>query len=139
MSLGKQSRAQVNAVRQRVFSRDLNTCIVWGTEWFLAYPCAGALTIQHSVTRGMGGSAKYDGIDFLRTMCAHHNTLETANALFKDVCLENGWSVPRWLADTEGIRVIPVRYQDGWHLLQDGERVPISEDTAQQIWEDLGF
>jgi hypothetical protein len=139
MGIGKTSRKQVDAVREQVFDRDGNRCVVDGSEWSIAYPCAGILTIQHAVTRGMGGSAKYDGIDFLRSMCVYHNTLETANADFKDACLANGWSVPRWLADTEGIHVIPVLYPDGWHLLQHGERLPIGDETAATIWSDLGF
>jgi hypothetical protein len=139
MPVGKQSRKQVNAVRDKVFARDNHTCIVAETVWSGVYPCGGQLTIQHAVARGMGGSARYDGIDYLRTMCLLHNGLDTSNAIFHDVCLKLGWTVPRWLADTEGIRVIPVFYQDGWHLLQNGERIRISDKTAGTIHADLGL
>jgi hypothetical protein len=139
MKIGKQSRKQVDAVRQEVFTRDNETCIVAGTVWEGVYPCGGSLTIQHSVARGMGGSAQYDGIDYLRAMCAVHNGLDTANAAFHNACIALGWTVPRWLADTEGIRVVPVFYRDGWHLLQNGERIRISDKTAGMIHADLGM
>ena len=134
MSIGRRSRKQVDAVREAVFERDGQRCVAYGFG-----ECAGVLTVQHSVARGMGGSAKYDGIDFLRAMCAHHNTLDTADAAFHERCVKRGWSVPRWLADSQGIQVIPVLYSDGWHLLQNGERIRISDDTARTIWDELGI
>ncbi len=139
MPVGKVSRKQVDAVRGQVFERDGHVCIVAGTVWERVYRCGGQLTVQHSVARGMGGSARYDGIDYLRTMCAVHNGLDTSDATFHSVCLGLGWTVPRWLADTEGIRTIPVSYVDGWHLLQNGERVWISETTATALQMDLGM
>lgn len=130
MPVGKTSKAQVAKIRQQVFERDDHRCIVSGSNWGLAVPCAGDLTIQHAVTRGMGGSALYDGADFLRAMCSIHNGLDTSSADFRAECLRKGWSVPRWLADTQGIKNIPVWYADGWFLLQDGLKISITETEA---------
>jgi hypothetical protein len=137
MSVGKKSKAQVNKVRSELFQRDNETCVVQGSEWAIAYPCFGDLTVQHGVGRGMGSSAKYDGIDFLRTMCAGHNGMETSHPFFAAACHRNGWSIERWVADRYGAKSIPVLYHDGWHLLQNGSRLPISEATANAIWDDL--
>lgn len=137
MRIGKQSRAQVNRVREQVFERDGYRCVVADSLTALEYPCAGELTIQHAVSRGMGGSALFDGIDYLRAMCSFHNGLDTSNALFRQTCLRNGWSIQRWMALSEGVKMIPVKYPDGWCLLQDGKRVPISDETAEAIQEDL--
>lgn len=139
MRIGKQSRTQVAKIREQVFERDNHQCVVSGSMSSLEWPCAGGLTIQHAVGRGMGGSAAVDGIDYLRAMCAYHNQLDTSSADFHRACLRNGWSVTRWMAQRKGILVIPVKYPDGWHLLQHGERIRISEKTAETIQEELGL
>ena len=138
-TIGQRSRANLAQVRERVYDRDGHTCIVAGSRWEWLYPCGGELSLQHSVPRGMGGSAKYDDVDFLRTMCVVHNVMETSNAQFAQACQRNGWSVRRGIADQFGIKVIPVWYADGWHLLQGGERIRISKNTAEAIWSDMGM
>lgn len=87
----------------------------------------------------MGGSAEFDGIDYLRAMCAGHNGMETHHPDFALACRRNGWSVNRDMAKQFGIKVIPVWYSDGWHLLQNGSRIRISEDTAESILSDMGM
>ena len=121
----------------QLFERDDFTCIVSGTEWAYKHPCFGGPTVQHAVARGMGSSAKYDSIDLLRTMCAGHNALETSNAEFQEACDQYGWSAPRWVADKFGPRAIPVLFPDGWHLLSNGSRIPISDSTAKAITQDV--
>lgn len=137
MSVGKRSKSQVNKVRAKVFDRDDHTCIVSGSEWAFSHPCFGGLTIQHSCARGMGSSAKYDGMAFLRTMCAGHNALEPANPDFQKACERNGWKVRRWVADNYGPNNIPVLYPDGWYLLSGETRHQISQRAAEAIWEEL--
>ena len=138
MKIGKRSKAQVNKVRKLVFERDRHLCVVHGSLWQRLEPCWGDLTVQHAVARGMGGSAKWDGIDYLRAMCSHHNTLDTASSEFRKACIRNGWSMPRWLAEQNyPAKLLPVRYSDGWHLLQDGERIRISDATAVRIMSDI--
>lgn len=137
MSLGKKSKKQVDAVRQLVFDRDKRRCIVTGSMWSRLIPCGGNLTIQHAVARGMGSSAKYDEPVFLRTMCAVHNQMETSNALFAQACKRMGWSVSRWVADQANIEKVPVWYEDGWHLLKENERFPISPKQADANRDDI--
>ena len=100
--------------------------------WAMIVPCGGSLTIQHAVARGMGSSAKYDEPKYLRAMCAVHNQAETANALFAQACLRMGWSARRWVADQSLMGDLPVWYQDGWFVLKDNERLPISQREAER-------
>lgn len=136
-SIGKQSKSAVNRVRDGIYIRDKNRCVVSGTPVGVNIPCAGELTIQHAVKRGMGGSAKYDLPVYLRAMCAHHNTLDANDARFNQFCIVNGWSVPRWVADRDMIAVVPVRYADGWHLLNEFERVRIPDRVAFSLIDNL--
>lgn len=129
-SIGKKSKNAVNRVREGIFIRDKNRCVIEGTPVGFNIPCVGELTIQHSVKRGMGGSAKYDLPVYLRAMCAHHNSLDASDASFNRLCVVNGWSVPRWVADQDMIASVPVRYGDGWHLLNEFERIRIPDRVA---------
>jgi hypothetical protein len=137
MSIGKSAKAQTNKARQLVYDRDQHRCIVFGDRWQSINPCAGGLTIQHAVARGMGSSAKYNDVDSLRTMCAFHNALDASSAKFHRWALRNGWSVHRWMADRYGWMVIPVHYVDGWFVLHGGERHPITSDVALEAVEQL--
>ena len=139
MTIGKRSKRQVEIARERIYERDSHRCIVFGQSASLVWPCNGGITIQHSVARGMGGSAQFDGPEYLRTMCSFHNTLDTANATFRAECLKNGWSIPRWLAISEGVRNVPVSYADGWFLLNGFDRVPLTDEQAENLREDLGI
>lgn len=131
-SIGSRSKSNVQKVRQLVYDRDNNRCVASG---FLAGAkgCQGRLTIQHSVARGMGGSAKYDAPVFLRAMCEYHNFLDSQDADFHDLCIDHGWSLPRWLVESTPTDLIPVRYIDGWHILVDTIRVKVSDDVADQL------
>lgn len=136
-SIGKQSKAAVNRVREDIYIRDKNRCVVSGTPVGVNIPCEGELTIQHAVKRGMGGSAKYDKPVYLRAMCYHHNLLDANDARFNQMCLVNGWSVPRWVADRDLIASVPVRYLDGWHLLNGLERIRIPDRVAFSLIDHL--
>lgn len=123
------SRSQVDANRRAVFERDSHRCVAAG-----AGPCGGPLTIQHAVARGMGGSAKFDGPEYLRTFCLDHNVRETSSADFSRLCERHGWRVPRlgYPDVDEVITRIPVRYPDGtwWLLDREGGRT----ETFQALW-----
>lgn len=135
-SIGRRSKNNISKVRQIVYDRDNNRCIASG---FLAGAkgCHGTLTIQHSVTRGMGGSALWDGPEYLRAMCAFHNTLETSDADFHDLCVENGWSIPRWLAESMPTDLIPVRYIDGWYILVGESRHSLPDELVEKLKKDI--
>lgn len=137
MSIGKRSRKQVNAHRESVFERDNHTCVVAGSIWSRPIPCSGGLTIQHRVTRGMGGSAKYDDPPFLLAMCAIHNALEPASAEFREFCERQGYSVPRWVVNRYAITRVPVKYAYEWYLLGGTERFVIPEPTALEMFDEI--
>lgn len=137
MSLGRRSRFNVAKARGIVFGRDDHECVVGGLFEGIRWPCAGGLTVQHRVGRGMGGSAKYDALPYLITMCAFHNGLETSDAVFHAACLKAGWSIPRWVADLHDIGQIPVRYADGWFLLSGSDRVRIPDSVATTVIDEI--
>lgn len=126
-------------VRATVFARDGEMCLAQADG-----PCAGILTLQHRIGRGMGGS-KLPGINRpanLIAMCAHHNELIEKDADFRAHCLRRGWSIPRNWAPAIVPANIPVRYQDGPHLIDDmGQRHPIPESLAAELWSlyDIGW
>jgi hypothetical protein len=137
MSIGKRSRRQVDAHREIVFERDNHTCVVSNSLWSKLIPCGGALTIQHRVTRGMGGSAKYDDPPYLLAMCAIHNALEPASVSFRDFCERQGYSVPRWVMNRHAINRVPVKYDSDWYLLSGTDRFKIPERTAVEMLDEI--
>lgn len=137
MGIGKKSKRQVDAIRQTVFDRD-DGCVVVGSSWGRLVACGGGMTVQHRVARGMGSSAKYDSAEFLLTMCAVHNQLETASAEFRSLCERNGWSMPRWVPARYAVHQVPARYPDGWYFLNStGQRVAISDRFAVALIDDI--
>lgn len=137
MAIGKQSRAAMERSRANVYSRDGGTCVVQGTIWATLTPCGGSMTLQHRVTRGMGGSAKWDSEPYLLAMCAIHNSLEPASAEFRNFCERNGYSVPRWVAEQFPISRIPVHYPDGWFLLDGVSKYEVPENVALTLIEEI--
>jgi hypothetical protein len=139
------STRQTNRYRETVFERDGEKCVVAGSRWGWQQPCGGALTIQHRVSRGTGGSASNEFPENYLTMCAVHNALDTSSADFRDFCLRSGYSVARWYVSPDIgvqesdhdrqdlIRSVPVRYSDGWHFLEGVNRVKVSDDDAVTI------
>jgi hypothetical protein len=137
MAIGKQSRAAMERSRANVYARDNETCVVTGTIWGTIHPCGGSMTLQHRVTRGMGGSAKWDSEPYLLAMCAIHNALEPASAEFRNFCERNGYSVPRWVAEQFPISRIPVRYPNGWFLLDGTSKYEVPENVALTLIEEI--
>jgi hypothetical protein len=137
MSIGKKSKAQVQKVRQIVYDRDDHECVVRGSLWATLEPCGSALSLQHRVGRGQGGSALYDAPAFLTTMCFLHNALAESSAEFAKFCARNGFSLRRSLADQHPISRVPIRYPDGWQLLSGDGRFAISENTARELMEEI--
>ena len=133
-TLGQRSREQVNDIRPMVQMRDDYRCVVAGTEYGKNSPCTPGLTMQHRVGRGAGGSARFDGPAYLICMCQHHNTLETSSADFAAVCLANGWKLPRNAVDVVA-ELIPVRYWDGWYVLESASclRWRTSDSEAERL------
>lgn len=119
-SRGARSRAQVERVRADVYARDGHRCLVSASPWARIDPCSGALTIQHAIGKGMGGSTLFDGAEYLRTMCWHHNELQPKDAIFADLCLRMGWAIERNRKPMLEPATLPVRYPDGRDYYLDG-------------------
>jgi len=137
VSVGKKSKAAVAKNRSRAFIRDGFECVVTGSFWAVMQPCGGGAGVQHRVGRGMGGSAKWDELPYLVTMCNSHNRLIESSAEFKNYCERNGLSIRRSYMDRWRIEQIPIRYVDGWFLLSQDRRVPISERLANAVFEEM--
>jgi hypothetical protein len=135
MSIGKKSKAQVEKSRPIVYARDGKRCVAYGSLW--AYSCGGAMTLQHRVGRGAGGSALYDAPAFLVTFCAAHNSRAESDPVFAEFCRLNGWSLRRSYAEQHPISRVPIRYPDGWQLLSGEGRFAISETTARELMEEI--
>lgn len=137
MSVGKRSKRDVNKNRKTVFKRDNYTCVVTGSEYEYTWGCYGIPTIQHRVTRGMGGSNAHDEPRDLVTMCAYHNQLETMSATFRRVCELSGWSVRRSMASQWPLNRVPVLYGSDWFLLDGDARFLIPEEVAVELIEEM--
>lgn len=139
-TLGARSRTQVEQNRDGIFLRDDYRCLAANTSWTALFPCGGGLTIQHRIGKGMGGSAEFDTPAHLITLCMVHNTLEPANAAFRNFCVRNGWSVPR----NRGLDVeqIPVTYPDGnYYQLSDigFGRIYLTPERAKEMRAVIGI
>lgn len=137
MAIGKKSRAAMERSRENVYRRDGDICVVNGSIWATIHPCGGQMTLQHRVTRGMGSSAKWDSEPYLLTMCAIHNSLEPASAEFRKFCERNGYSIPRWAAEQNPISRIPVKYADGWFLLDGLAKYEVPESVASDLMSEI--
>jgi hypothetical protein len=112
-SIGRQSAANVDRIREQIFERDERTCLA------LSSSCSGPLTIQHAIGRGMGGSAELDRPSLLRTLCLGHNLRIEQSATARAEAEANGWSIPRFRLGILDVDV-PVRYPGArWFLLDD--------------------
>lgn len=132
-TIGQLSRAQVEKIREDIYTRDDHQCICARSAWAIKWPCWGILTIQHAMGKGMGGSALFDGPELLRTMCLGHNNLLESNAPFARAGLLLGWSLKRNRKDITPSDV-PVRYPDGhdYRLFGNfGRALVIPADAAE--------
>lgn len=111
--------------RAVVYHRDWQRCVAAGSGG-----CAGGLTLQHRVNRGMGGSGLVgDGPQWYVTMCARHNAALEASADLAGKGRWSGWKLPH-NRPVEALQLLvlryPVLYGDGtwWFLDAEGLRIP---------------
>lgn len=133
MSVGKKANRVLDKLRPLIFERD-GACVIAGTLWERLERCAGDLTLQHRAPRGMGGNSDiFNAPENLVAMCMNHNRLERDSVSFRDFCRRNGYAMPRWVLEGRNgldASMVPVRFIDGWFLLEGLDRRSISEDTA---------
>lgn len=113
-----------DSVRRAVYARDDHQCIVNTRD------CGGGLTLQHRVSRGMGGSKLLNGFANLVTMCLDHNTRLEADAAFATVGRRLGWKLETW-ENPEDVAVFGAT--TGWQLLTvAGGRIPCTARDEDQ-------
>lgn len=67
-------------------------------------------------------------------MCWYHNDLDARDAVFNHIAQQNGWSIPRWVANQGLAHLVPVRYGSDWYLMREnGERDLIHDDIARMM------
>lgn len=107
-----------NRTRERVFERDGYMCVDCGTPY--------GLTIQHRVSKGMGGSKNLDQMSNLLTMCVTHNVLLESDAEYAGRGRKYGWKVHR--NRTVKPADVPVYYwplRAWFYLASDGSRLHV--------------
>jgi hypothetical protein len=80
----------------------------------------------------MGGSAQFDQVESLLVMCAIHNQMDAGSMEFREACIRQGWSIPRWVVRSYAPGSVPVWYEDGWHWLEGDGRVPCTLRDAER-------
>ena len=121
--------------RKAVYERDGHECVLARVSHHFS-PCSGPLTVQHTVSRGMGSSKLFDTPDLLVTMCNGHNILATSDANFARYCTSRG--LVRSRNSTRNPRLVPVHYWDGWYLLEGTIRVPVHQLNAEKYMRFVG-
>lgn len=121
-------------VREGIYRRDGGVCVVG--DLYPAQGCAGGRTVQHTVTKGMGGSRLFDTPDLLITMCNGHNTLATSSGEFQAFAKARGWVRDR--NSNRDPRKTPTLYADGWFYLVGMEREPVNEADALEYMHLIG-
>lgn len=116
------------ATRSTVYGRDGNRCVACGS--------GQERTVQHRVSKGMGGSARWDSPGWLLTFCNRCNTRLEQDPQFAQEGREKGWKLPR---NQQPNHHTPVFYtvEDAWFILdQEGYREPYpvtAEEKARFI------
>jgi len=105
-------------LREQVFRRDGDRCVACG-RWT-------GLTIQHRVSRGMGGSKLFDTIPYLLTLCGICNARLESDSKFAELGRVNGWKLHRNQNPPVDPTAVPVNYFGQWYLLKkDGTKEKI--------------
>ena len=121
--------------RKAIYERDGHECVLARVSHHFD-PCSGPLTVQHTVSRGMGSSKLFDTADLLVTMCNGHNILATSDADFARYCTSRG--LVRSRNSTRDPRLIPVHYWDGWFVLVGDLRSRIHPVDAEEYMKLVG-
>jgi hypothetical protein len=105
--------------RKAVYERDGNRCVACGDP--------NNLTLQHRVSKGMGGSKLYDQPAYLVTMCLTCNVGLESNYNKAETGRFNGWKISRLAKPAPDPEKIPVRIGMEWFLLDNqGGKTPIT-------------
>ena len=105
--------------RQSIYERDGHRCCACGK--------ADSLTIQHRVSKGMGGSKEYDLPAYLITMCLTCNVGLEADYKQAELGRFNGWKLSRNARPPVNPEEVPVKIGREWFLLDNnGGKTPMT-------------
>lgn len=108
-------------VRKLVYERDGERCVRCGQ--------ANGLTIQHRVSKGMGGSKLYDEPAYLVTMCNPCNVGLESNYERAEEGRFNGWKLPRHSKPPVDPEKVPVKIGAYWFYLDNnGGKTPLNKE-----------
>jgi 5-methylcytosine-specific restriction endonuclease McrA len=106
-------------LRQAIFDRDGRKCVACNS--------ASNLTIQHRVSKGMGGSKLYDTFPYLITMCQPCNVGLESNYELAEQGRFNGWKLSRNTRPPVNPEEVPVKIGATWFYLDsNGGKTPIT-------------
>lgn len=125
-------------IRALVLSRDNHLCVLTGPGCLVV-----ATECDHRIGRGMGGNPRLNVPEGLVGACTPCNRMKESDARFARRCAGRGLKLRRTQStarDLEILRVVPVRYVDGWHkLTPDGHREPVLEAAAMELLDAYGL
>ena len=98
-------------LRGDIFARDGLRCVACLTP--------DSLTIQHRVSKGMGGSKKFDTPAFLITMCLSCNIELESNPEKAETGRENGWKLSRNAYPPVDPEQVPVKMGQQWFYIDN--------------------
>lgn len=111
------------AARQLVYERDGWRCAACGHAW--------DLTIQHRVSKGMGGSKRLDDPSNLLTLCQRCNVRLEADAEFARAGRAAGWKLYRNRSVDPALEPCWFPLERRWFLLHpDGTRSEWVDEPA---------
>lgn len=109
-------------IRQSIFERDAFRCVACGST---------ALTIQHRISRGMGGSKRLDDPSNLLTLCQRCNVRLETDAEFARAGRAAGWKLHRNRSVDPALEPCWFPLLGGWFLLHpDGTRSEWVDEPA---------
>lgn len=103
------------AVRERILKRDNHQC------WHCAE--VEAISLQHRINRGMGGSKLLDSTDNLIVLCSSMNTLIESDANAASTAKDYGWKLSSW--DTLESPVFNANELQWYQLDKMGNKTPV--------------
>jgi hypothetical protein len=109
-------------IREAIYARDGHRCVACLTS--------NNLTLQHRVSKGMGGSKLFDTPALLITMCLSCNVELESSSSKAERGRENGWKISRNAYPPIDPTTIPVKIGKRWFYLDNEFHLIEKRDNA---------
>ncbi len=90
-----------------------------------------AISPNHRINRGMGGSKILDRPSNIIVLCSEMNSLIESNWLYREVAIQYGWKLERWQIPEEA-PVFDTRLWQWFRLDNDYNRVVVNKDELDK-------